>query len=51
MKTGYEEIVWEMLRDLKGQALRQRGYLYSETWRSVENPRTFVVVSKGRQLL
>ena len=34
-----------MLRDLRSQAVRQRGYLYGETWWSLENPRVFVVVS------
>ncbi len=44
-KAGYEEAVWEMLRDLRSQAVRQRGYLYGETWRSMDNPRVFMVVS------
>ena len=34
-----------MLRDLRSQAVRQREYLYGETWRSMDNPRLFVVVS------
>ena len=34
-----------MLRDLRSQAVRRRGYMYGETWRSVENPRKFVVIS------
>jgi heme-degrading monooxygenase HmoA len=45
VKAGYEELVWEMLRDLRGQAVRQRGYLYGETWRSLDNPRVFLVAS------
>ena len=44
-KAGYEESVWNLLRDLRSQAVRQRGYLYGETWRSVDDPRIFVVVS------
>ena len=44
-KAGHEETVWEMLRDLRSQAVRQRGYLYGETWRSADNPRVFVVIS------
>ena len=44
-RAGYEELVWEMLRDLRGQAVRQRGYLYGETWRSLDNPRIFMVSS------
>lgn len=45
VKAGYEDLVWEMLRDLRGQAVRQRGYLYGETWRSLDNPRVFLVAS------
>ena len=45
VKAGYEETVWEMLRDLRSRAVRHRGYLYGETWRSLDNPRIFVVVS------
>lgn len=45
VRAGYEELVWEMLRDLRGQAVRQRGYLYGETWRSLDNPRIFMVSS------
>ena len=45
VKAGYEALVWEMLRDLRGQAVRQKGYLYGETWRSLDNPRIFMVSS------
>jgi len=45
VRAGYEELVWEMLRDLRGQAVRQKGYLYGETWRSLDNPRIFLVSS------
>ncbi|MFQ5861286.1 MAG: antibiotic biosynthesis monooxygenase family protein [Dehalococcoidia bacterium] len=45
VRSGHEPMVWEMLRDLRGQALRCRGYLYGETWRSITNPRVFVVLS------
>ena len=45
VKAGYENTVWEKLRDLRSQAVRARGYMYGETWRSMDNPRTFVVVS------
>ena len=45
VRAGYENTVWEKLRDLRSQAVRQRGYMYGETWRSMDNPRTFVVVS------
>lgn len=27
VETGHEDLVWEMLRDLRGQAARQKGYL------------------------
>ena len=45
VKAGYEELVWEMLRELRGEAVRQKGYLYGETWRSLDNPRVFLVTS------
>ena len=28
VKAGYENIVWEKLRDLRSQAVRQWGYMY-----------------------
>ncbi len=45
VRAGHEELVWDMLRDLRGQAVRQKGYLYGETWRSLDNPRIFLVSS------
>ena len=45
VKAGREGLVWDMLRDLRGEAVRQRGYLYGETWRSLDNPRVFMVSS------
>ena len=36
VKAGYEDSVWALLRDLRSQAVRQRGYLYGETWRSLD---------------
>ena len=45
VKAGHENRVWEMLRDLRGQAVRQKGYLYGETWRSLDSPRIFLVSS------
>jgi len=45
VKKGYEEAVWEMLRQLRSEAVRQRGYLYGETWRAVDNPRLYMVLS------
>ena len=45
VKAGHEDRVWDMLRDLRSQALRKRGHLYGETWRSLDNPRVFMVVS------
>ena len=44
-KAGHEDTVWDMLRDFRSQAVRKRGYLYGETWRSLETPRVFMVVS------
>jgi len=45
VKAGFENAVWERLRDLRSQAVRQRGYLYGETWRSLDDPRVFMVLS------
>ena len=45
VKAGHEAAVWEMLRDMRSMAVRQRGYLYGETWRSLDNPRIFMVAS------
>ena len=45
VKAGHEDIVWEMLRDLRGQAVRQKGYLYGKTWRSLDDSRIFLVSS------
>jgi heme-degrading monooxygenase HmoA len=45
VRRGYEEAVWEMLRDLRSQAVRIHGHIYSETWRSVANPRVLVTLS------
>ena len=45
VKAGREGLVWDMLRDLRGEAVRQRGYLYGESWRSLCNPRVFLVSS------
>ena len=45
VKAGYEVLVWNMLRDLRSQTVGQQGYLYGETWRSMDNPRIFLVSS------
>lgn len=45
VRAGYENLVWQRLRDLRSEAVRQRGYLYGENWRSLDNPRIFVVLS------
>ena len=45
VKAGHEDLVWSMLRDLRSQAVRQKSYLYGETWRSLDNPRIFLVSS------
>ena len=45
VKAGYEVLVWNMLRDLRSQTVRRQGYLYGETWRSLDNPRIFLVSS------
>ncbi|MBI2855219.1 MAG: antibiotic biosynthesis monooxygenase [Chloroflexi bacterium] len=45
VREGYEPYVWNMLRTIRSEALRQRGYLYGETWRSLEDPGVLVVIS------
>jgi len=44
-KTGSEEVVWDMLRSMRTEAVRTKGYIYGETWRSVDNPKVFMVLS------
>jgi heme-degrading monooxygenase HmoA len=44
-KTGSEDAVWDLLRSMRAEAVRTRGYIYGETWRSLENPRVFMVLS------
>ena len=39
IQAGHEDLVWNMLRKLRSEAVRQKGYLYGETWRSLDNPR------------
>ena len=34
VKAGNEETEWEMLRDLRSEALKKRGFLNGETWRT-----------------
>jgi quinol monooxygenase YgiN len=45
VRQGYEPYVLDMLQTLRGEALRQKGYLYGETWRSLQDPQVIVVVS------
>ena len=45
VRKGYDPYVWNMLRALRSEALHQKGYLYGETWRSIQNPRVLVNVS------
>ena len=33
-----------MLRDLRFEALRERGYLTGETWRDIDDPQHYVVI-------
>lgn len=44
-REGYEDMVWHMVREMRAEAVRTRGYLYGETWRSVENPRILMILS------
>ena len=41
---GHEAAVLERLRELRRHALHQHGYLYGETWRSLDNPQVLLVV-------
>mgnify|MGYP001570511416 CR=1 FL=1 len=45
VRQGYEPYVLDMLQTLRGEALRQKGYLYGETWRSLQDPQVIAVVS------
>ena len=45
VRPGYEASVWEMIKELRGEAIRHRGYLTGETWRSLTDPKVFMVVS------
>jgi heme-degrading monooxygenase HmoA len=38
-------MVWQMLRDMRAEAVRTKGYLYGETWRQVDKSRVVVVLS------
>ena len=41
----YEAAVLEQIRMLRGEALRQRGYMYGETWRDADDHLNIMVVS------
>lgn len=43
--AGMERALPALLRQLRAEAMHQPGYLYGETWRSVQRPQTFLVVS------
>lgn len=45
VRAGFEGMVWDMLQELRSEAVRSRGYLFGETWRSVDNPRVFMVLT------
>jgi heme-degrading monooxygenase HmoA len=45
VRAGYEDLVWHRLMELRGEAVKAAGYRYSETWRSVDNPRVLMVLS------
>ena len=42
---GFEGTVWQMLRELRSEVVRQHGHIYSETWRSLDDSRVYVTVS------
>ncbi len=41
----HEAAVLEQIRMLRGEALRQRGYMYGETWRDADDSLKIMVVS------
>jgi heme-degrading monooxygenase HmoA len=43
--NGHEDTLAEMIRRVRAEAVRQKGYMYGETWRSVDNPRMIMVLS------
>jgi heme-degrading monooxygenase HmoA len=45
VKAGYESWVWRMLREIRAEVLKAHGYLYGETWRSVDNRRKLMNLS------
>ena len=45
VKAGKEETIQLLLSDLRSQAVRQKGYMYGETWQLQDNPRIFMVAS------
>ena len=42
---GYGDTVVEMIRRGRSEALRQRGYMYGETWRDQDHPQCIMVLS------
>ena len=45
VKAGKEKTVQMLLNDMRSEAVRQKGYMYGETWRLQDNPRIFMVAS------
>lgn len=46
VRAGHEGAVWDTLRHMRAEAARTRGYLRGETWRSLEDPRVFMVLGE-----
>ena len=44
-KPGLGAKLPPLLKELRSEAVRQKGYLYGETLRSVDKPDTFLVIS------
>ncbi len=44
-KPGLGSKLPPLLKELRSEAVRQKGYLYGETLHSVDDPNTFLVVS------
>lgn len=45
VRPGLEGQAWDILQELRATAVKTRGYLHGESWRSVEDPTVFMVLS------
>jgi heme-degrading monooxygenase HmoA len=45
IRPGLEGAAWDILQELRTRAVKTRGYLHGESWRSVDDPTVFMVLS------